>query len=387
MKKTTFFKTMLLLCALVVGSGNLWAGIDVTATLTGSALATAAADGYTNHTTPLIDDKGNQYVGNWYNAQKSKVWYNTIQLGAISASNTSHVTLPKYDGKIKTITLSVTSSSGTSEEQSGKEAKVIMNIVNGSAYTKSDISSNGILSVDHSTDDTKSFEVSFDFTTLGTDYDGEGLYICSSSGSLRIWEMVVVYEVTTVPAKFAAGKTMISYSKPFALDFTDVNRPDGLKAYKVSAADNTSVTLTEVTSTVAANTGLILTGSANTDYPINAVASGTNISETNKLVATDGTSTVSDAAVVSAGEFHPLTSGVIAAGKAYLPYANIEGGDPFAGGARALDIVFKDDVVTGITSIEKSPVTLGNFYDLQGRKVAQPKKGLYIVNGKKVIIK
>ena len=27
------------------------------------------------------------------------------------------------------------------------------------------------------------------------------------------------------------------------------------------------------------------------------------------------------------------------------------------------------------------------FYDLQGRKVAQPKKGLYIVNGKKVVIR
>ena len=29
----------------------------------------------------------------------------------------------------------------------------------------------------------------------------------------------------------------------------------------------------------------------------------------------------------------------------------------------------------------------GEYYDLQGRKVAQPTKGLYIVNGKKVIVK
>ena len=29
----------------------------------------------------------------------------------------------------------------------------------------------------------------------------------------------------------------------------------------------------------------------------------------------------------------------------------------------------------------------GNVYDLQGRPVAQPTKGLYIVNGKKVAIK
>ena len=29
----------------------------------------------------------------------------------------------------------------------------------------------------------------------------------------------------------------------------------------------------------------------------------------------------------------------------------------------------------------------GDFFDLQGRKVANPTKGLYIVNGKKVVIK
>ena len=29
----------------------------------------------------------------------------------------------------------------------------------------------------------------------------------------------------------------------------------------------------------------------------------------------------------------------------------------------------------------------GEIYDLQGRKVANPSKGLYIVNGKKIVIK
>ena len=43
---------------------------------------------------------------------------------------------------------------------------------------------------------------------------------------------------------------------------------------------------------------------------------------------------------------------------------------------------------TGITEIEKS-VNAGNeaVFNLNGQRVAQPKKGLYIVNGKKVIIK
>jgi hypothetical protein len=36
------------------------------------------------------------------------------------------------------------------------------------------------------------------------------------------------------------------------------------------------------------------------------------------------------------------------------------------------------------TNIEHSD---NSVYDLQGRKVAQPTKGLYIVNGKKVVVK
>ena len=46
-----------------------------------------------------------------------------------------------------------------------------------------------------------------------------------------------------------------------------------------------------------------------------------------------------------------------------------------------------DDETTGVKAIENSQLTIDNYYDLQGRKVAQPTKGLYIVNGKKVIIK
>ena len=46
-----------------------------------------------------------------------------------------------------------------------------------------------------------------------------------------------------------------------------------------------------------------------------------------------------------------------------------------------------DDETTGIKAVETSPVYAGKYYDLQGRQVAQPTKGLYIVNGKKVVIK
>ena len=42
---------------------------------------------------------------------------------------------------------------------------------------------------------------------------------------------------------------------------------------------------------------------------------------------------------------------------------------------------------TRIHSIDNGQLTIDNAYDLSGRRVAQPSKGLYIINGKKVVIK
>ncbi len=58
-------------------------------------------------------------------------------------------------------------------------------------------------------------------------------------------------------------------------------------------------------------------------------------------------------------------------------------------GAGARSLTFDVDEET--TSIEdvrsKMEDVRGDVFDLQGRRVAQPTKGLYIVNGKKVVVK
>ena len=74
-------------------------------------------------------------------------------------------------------------------------------------------------------------------------------------------------------------------------------------------------------------------------------------------------------------------------GKLYLPankcYLSVSDKAP-----DVLQIVTKEEYVTGIHDITV-PVADGNkvIYDLQGRRVQTPAKGLYIVNGKKVVIK
>lgn len=43
-------------------------------------------------------------------------------------------------------------------------------------------------------------------------------------------------------------------------------------------------------------------------------------------------------------------------------------------------------ITTGIENMEHSPSATDQYYDLQGRRVAHPTKGLYIVNGRKVVV-
>lgn len=66
------------------------------------------------------------------------------------------------------------------------------------------------------------------------------------------------------------------------------------------------------------------------------------------------------------------------AGKAYLP-ASAE-----ASGARFLVFSFGDDMETGITETENGNVKT-EVYDLAGRRVQGAQKGIFIVNGKKVV--
>ncbi len=79
------------------------------------------------------------------------------------------------------------------------------------------------------------------------------------------------------------------------------------------------------------------------------------------------------------GEFRRVT-GTIPAGKNYLRVWEAQ--------APKLTIVFDNEGnTTGINaSLVNSEEVKGDLYDLQGRKVVYPKKGLYIQNGRKVVV-
>lgn len=55
--------------------------------------------------------------------------------------------------------------------------------------------------------------------------------------------------------------------------------------------------------------------------------------------------------------------------------------------SRAFDFISLDTETAGINNLKLDAIANGSYYTLSGQRVVQPTKGLYIVNGKKVIIK
>ena len=170
---------------------------------------------------------------------------------------------------------------------------------------------------------------------------------------------------------------------PYALDFSTLSSE--VEAYTASLS-GTTVTLNKVDD-VPANTGVVLKKIGGTgSYDIPVIAS--SATEKGDLTGNASAATPYDAGTnryylalngESKAQFKKLTSGSIAAGKAFLETAVT---------APVLNVVLGDDNVTGIADVRsKMEDVRGNIFDLQGRKVAQPTKGLYIVNGKKIIVK
>ena len=200
------------------------------------------------------------------------------------------------------------------------------------------------------------------------------IYTNKSGGNVGVGKIGINCEAVTVPA----SQYMTYCNATRALDFTDVT------AYKVSAVGADYVTLEEITQ-APANTPVILKATAGT-YGLNVVASASEVTG-NKLLVSDGTVTGGDGiyALASKGDpavvgFYKVRSTVtIPAGKCYL--------DTNTSAPEFLGFDFNGET-TGINTLNVERGTLnGEVYNLNGQRVAQPTKGLYIVNGKKVVIK
>ena len=167
--------------------------------------------------------------------------------------------------------------------------------------------------------------------------------------------------------------------------------PEGVEVYAITGINGAWATMTAVEGVLPANTGVILKNAGN--YTFKGAAANGSV-EGNLLCGSVEDTYVAGAAYVlangengvglykaelnknaegNAGDTHFKNN----AKKAYLP-------DTASAGVRFLSFGFGDNE-TAIENIEGAEVENAVVYDLAGRRVQKAQKGLYIVNGKKVI--
>ena len=380
---------MLLLCALVAGSGSVWAQTKATIFLEtfGSVSSNPA---YSSHTD-----------------------YSTTSANFVSGTATSNYTgLGKVGKNTTNPSSGYTGASGNSgawhQAGTGNNEGNLLQIANIKISNYKDLSlsfgafqTNGDFStkinqisvkyqIDGGSEQTMSLSglptstASWTLATgsisgTGTNLTLKFVHTTSGGYTYRIDDIKIEGTPTITPAK-----TFTTYVPAVNLDFTSTNK---LTAYIATAASSTAVTLTSVDK-VPAGTPIVIkateTGSA---ISVNYAATTSSVSG-NKLLAGDGKTNIGGAGkydyILKDGLFCKVTTAsTLAVGKCYLHL------DSEPTGANELTIDFDESGdVTGIQNLESQKGLFdGDFYNLAGQKVQNPTKGLYIVNGKKVIIK
>ena len=164
----------------------------------------------------------------------------------------------------------------------------------------------------------------------------------------------------------------------------EVKVPNGVQAMIVTAINEKSVTTADVTTTIPAGAPVVLKNADTFNFPIVDYEGTTSNIEGNllKVVTANEPAPAGSYVLYNGNEgvgFYEWTGAApLAVGRVYLPTTKT--------GSRSYLSFGGDAEMTGIETMYNEKCTMNNeVFDLQGRRVAQPVKGLYIVNGKKVI--
>lgn len=198
----------------------------------------------------------------------------------------------------------------------------------------------------------------------------------------------MVEEVKTldVTMNTVGNETWATLYLPFS-----VTTPEGVTAYTGTQKDENTVQLTAIEGgVIPAQTGVVLKGTATT-CPLTLTNDAVAPVEGNIFTGTClpisvTQETLENYYVLSTlqgviGLYWPQEgTTALAANKAYIDNTP-------AAGAAGYRFVFGDDTTVGIDGAQLGQPSDAPYYDLSGRRVAQPAKGIYIHNGKKVFIK
>ena len=372
--KATILKTILLLCALVAGTEHMGGGNTYVKVTQGSDLV--AGDVYIIATNTVI-------ATNFDSSTGCLATTNTGFTCTTSGTITTTTAVPME------FTLGVTNGNFT--------------LKNGNYYLGYANSSNVQylrFSQTNSSDTKEQWKI-YSNTTYGlylvsvpTITEDSKRYICVIDDSQVFRAYLTGYMSSFPPANL--------YKKVASADISDagwrtyapayaVRFREGTNAYVVSGANSTTATLQKVTS-VPAGTPVLLEGASGT-HTMDVVSTATSVSD-NCLHVSNGTNPEGDMYVLSkvddaVGFYLWDKTFTLPEGKIYLQLNT-------TGGARPFIALPGEETGIGAALMNDGQSTMNNdVCDLQGRRVLSPhtshltplKKGLYIVNGKKVVVK
>lgn len=209
------------------------------------------------------------------------------------------------------------------------------------------------------------------------------------------------------------SKSLYNYTVPasgigtFSAD-VNLTLPDGLKAhfctYLKEVEEGLAIKILNIDGKVInQNTGVLLSGMPGETYQLRYTSEAGSATEGNKLVPVVESTHVEPVVgeytnyIMQGGRFIKIKQEEagnedikMPAHRAYLPLLTTEV-SPTSGGAKSVVLLlWDDDVVTGIESTEKvdyEPARDGHVYSISGQRLSAPRKGINIINGRKVIVK
>lgn len=215
-------------------------------------------------------------------------------------------------------------------------------------------------------------------------YEGVGTWYDNTDAG-NYWQFI---KVTEIPLTIAAND-YTTLCLPFNVKLPEVS---AVKAYYASQAAGSVLKLEEITNgVIPANQGVIL---QNTD----AVEANINLAITTDEVTTLTGNKLEGVTAKRAGYiagtnyvlaekngkvgFYKANFTTIVANKAYLPQSKVQN-------AQGVMMAFSfGDEVTGIDNVNAATATTKKYYDLQGRRVLYPAKGIFVTeDGQKVLLK
>ena len=229
-----------------------------------------------------------------------------------------------------------------------------------------------------------------------------------------------VYAIRFVPTSVSENTTVVYIGETGYATFANNGGvdipalPEGFSAYAATASEDGHSVVLSPRAGMRRTNGYVVAGTPNTNYRLtysgealgseysggemkraqaagDVSGNGYKINQTSEVTESGATVTKNNyilgADGGSAKFFKPGNGSVLAKTKAFLQTSKDL--TP-AAGAPGLNIIIANNNATGINEVKGSEFKVqgdGAYYNLNGQRVAQPTKGLYIVNGRKVVLK